>query len=139
MVLTIIGTIAAIAQPRFMGYVMRYRHDLAARRLTSDLEYASTLARVRSAPVKILFDKGEGLDESRYWFENVEDPDKPGEPYTVVFRQEPYNVIIKEAPGDITYDIDGLPTHSKTFVLGTNPDYQRTIEVDENTGEITLN
>ena len=90
-----------------------------------------------SREVKIDFEKGDNDDESEYTFEDIEDPDHPGSLYTVVLRDEPYRVELKEAPGDLTFDIYGMPKSNATLqvVAGTA---QRVLTVDKNSGEVSV-
>ncbi|NNM26358.1 MAG: type II secretion system protein [Phycisphaerales bacterium] len=136
--LSIISAVAAIAVPRYTRAQERYRVERAAHRLVIDLEYAATLARVTSAEVKVHFEKGSEADESFYWFEGVADPDHPDQDYTVLLRDEPYRVVLAEAPGDITYRIDGSPESSRTFIVQAG-DAARTVHVNHTSGQVTVN
>ncbi len=53
-VITILGTVTAIAMPRFAEAKLRYQSQLTARRLAGELERARAHARANSMPVTVL-------------------------------------------------------------------------------------
>jgi Tfp pilus assembly protein FimT len=138
LVMGIVAVAAAVAMPRWASANAAYRTEAAARRIMADLAYASTLARVGSTEIKIKFKKGDKPDESVYWFETVDDPDRPGEVYTIVLREPPYRVTLTKAPNDLTFAIDGMPTDSATFIVRGDASHQRSVVVNKSTGEVTM-
>ena len=87
-VLVILAALVGVAAPRYAASLDRYRVDLAARRVVTDLEFARTHARRTSTTVKLTFDTsihhiiGTGLP----------DPDHRGEGYELCLEEEPYLV-----------------------------------------------
>lgn len=56
MTMAIIGIMATIAAPRYANSLSRYRADLAAKRIETDLAYARNMARTTSASHCVVFD-----------------------------------------------------------------------------------
>ena len=135
-VVLILGILTAIAVPAYSQSILRYRADFAAKRLESDLQYASTLARTTSTEVTIQFVDGGQPNGSYYWFEAIEDPQRPGSLLTIRFNAEPYQVELSQAPSQISFDVYGAPLNSETWVINSGTPHQRTVSIDKNTGEI---
>ncbi len=128
-VLSIMGILAAIAVPRYAGFVTGQRADAAARRITTDLAMAQQRARVTSQSQTISFNVA--LD--KYELPGVPDPDNAGNDYAVYLAKEPYLASITEAEfnqsPDLVIDGYGVPQSSGTIVIQVGG-YQRTITVD---------
>ena len=137
LVLAIMATLVGIASPRYARAVHRYRAELAVLRIVADLEYASALAEVTSQAVKVKFVKGSKDDESYYFFEDVSDPDRPGQDYAVILRENPYRVLLDDAPGDIEFDIYGSLQNSGTIEIHAGA-IIRYVIVDKDNDEITV-
>ena len=137
-VVLILGILAAIAVPAYSQSILRYRADFAARRLQSDLEYASTLARTTSTEICIKFLDNGQPGGGYYWFETIEDPQRPGSLLTVLLKDEPYRVELSQSPPEIWFDVYGRPLNSEVWVINFGTQHERTVSIDKNTGEITV-
>ena len=135
----IVAIMAAIALPRYGRSATRYRADMAARRIRSDLE----LLRVRA--------RAQGTDESGYFHVDGDyvqywsdpDLDNAGKEYCVYLNQEPYRADIVEVNFDDGLEIRarygnyGHP-HWGGYVIIRVGDEKRKIVVDPDTGEATI-
>jgi prepilin-type N-terminal cleavage/methylation domain-containing protein len=135
-VMLILGIMAAVAVPTFSDSLMYHRVESAARRAKADLEQLRQTARRTSRTQALTF------GESSYTLP----PDVPGlgqatESYTVDFMQPPYQlnsvtIDFDDSP-TLSFDGHGMPSLGGSFVFQAG-DYVRTIELDGNTGEITI-
>ncbi len=103
-VLVIIGTISAVAVPRYAQASARQRLDGAVRRVITDLNRVSDRARTTSTSITVWVD----LVANEYRINAIEDPDHPGNFYKVSLLEEPYQVKIIAADfggvAKLTYD-----------------------------------
>lgn len=103
MVMAIMGTIAAIAAPRFVEAETRWRVTGAARRIAADLERARAIAIATSADVKVVFNAtGYEVDSAS----DLIDADTFGR---VELRARPYLARIRTVDfgGESTLTING--------------------------------
>jgi len=135
-VLVIIGIAAAIAVPRHASALARYRARTCACRVAADLDRARSLARQASSDQTIIFTPGANCYTLAGW----DDPDRPGQPYTVSLGGAPYHADLLGATfgdgGSVTFNGFGLPEDGGTVVLQVGA-YTWTVSVDGDTGEIT--
>ncbi|MFT3785695.1 MAG: GspH/FimT family pseudopilin [Tepidisphaeraceae bacterium] len=134
LVVTIVGTFAAIAVPRYNNSLIRYRVDSAAQRIVNDFEYARTQAMSRSRAQLVVFD----LTAEAYVLPNVEGLSAQSESYRVKLGADPYRVDLASASfggsNAVTFDLFGKPSNSGTVVvqIGTT---KRTISLSATTGK----
>jgi len=74
-------------------------------------------------------------DKNYYYFDNIPSSD---DEYTVHLWREPYVVWMYDAPGDVQFDIYGMPKDDRTIAVKSDDSIVRTISVSKDTGEITL-
>ncbi|MGE0364843.1 MAG: prepilin-type N-terminal cleavage/methylation domain-containing protein [Phycisphaerales bacterium] len=142
MVVVIVGVVAAIAIPRFANASSRYRVDLAAARVASDIELTRDTARSVSASMTVRFVEGSarfGSVASNPGALNI-GPTTPKPGFVSNISGEPYFAYVAAAKFgtgpqlDITpygaFDSDGL-------VIVTNGTWGGAISVDSKTGTIT--
>ncbi len=130
LVLAIIAVVASIAVPRYDGAVARYRCDLAARRLASDLQMARAQARATSAPIEVVINK------NSYTIHNIPALDESGATYHVDLSQAPYAVAIKHSlgnPAKIVFNPYGVPNQGAAVVVSANR-HTRTVTLDAHSG-----
>lgn len=138
MVLLIIGIIAAVAVPKWHASIAGYRADLASAKLVADLKFASIKARTSSREITIEFFAA-GSDEENTWlFAAVDDPQSPGQPLQVDIGDAPWEAELSVAPTSITFNIQGVPTTSGSWTVNSGTAYQRTVTIQQGTGEIEI-
>lgn len=143
-VLLLLGIVAAVAQPRFSSALSAYRLDAAAERVRADLEYARTLARVRSRTTTVRF---EDVNAGGFYrFDRVPSAEQPESVfdvedqetwYHVDLTEEPYRVELRSAPDSIAFDLYGSPTGTSLVELALG-DRLKKIRVVANSGEILV-
>lgn len=137
LVLAIISVGAAIAAPRYAAYTVRYRADLAARRVAKDLDLARSSARAGSSTRAVVFD----TTKSRYQVQGWTSLDNKNAAYWVALSDSPYGVqLVSAAFGGIatvTYNGWGLPSAGGKVTLAVGPE-QRTVTVDSRTGQASI-
>jgi prepilin-type N-terminal cleavage/methylation domain-containing protein len=135
-VLAIVAITAAIAAPRYANAIARYRAETAARRVAADLAYARSLARQTSADQTVVFDPPTDV----YTLAGVDDPDRPGQPYTVALADRPYHADLTAASfggvKSVTFDGFGTPSSGGTVTIRVG-DYLYTLTVEADTGAVT--
>jgi prepilin-type N-terminal cleavage/methylation domain-containing protein len=89
-VVVIAGTLAALAAPRYLAALHRYRVDAAARRIAADVALAQTRARASGAARAIAFDPA----NSTYRLAGESDLNRTGAAYVVELGRDPYHVSI---------------------------------------------
>jgi type II secretion system protein H len=147
LVLAIIGTISAIAMPRYGRSVARYRVETAARRIVADFEYARTMAASTGRLVIVKFQTG--ANEQRYFFPDVPDPHMAGAIYLVQLRPEPYrstfvdvNIAGKKEVGFNPYGaatkLSGAVLAEPGIIVIASGGDQRTITIDGPTGRAVV-
>jgi Tfp pilus assembly protein PilE len=136
--LLIIGVLSAVAAPRFVHMLGRYRVDAAASRVQADLEYARQQARTHNQPRTVVFDAA----AHSYELAEADHPDHPGGKY-VVSLSDAGEVSLKAAAFGaenaprVTFDLYGRPDSGGTVVL-TAGRAQRSVRVDGTTGRVTV-
>ena len=132
-VLVIIGTLAAIAVPRYANFLARQRLDAAARRLNADLAYTQRRAKMLSQSQTLTF----AVDLNSYKIQGMPDPDRPGKLHKVELDEEPYNAEIVSADFDgnaeVVFTGFGTPEEGGTIVLQVN-NRQTTITISTDSG-----
>ncbi|MFG0292995.1 MAG: GspH/FimT family pseudopilin [Phycisphaerales bacterium JB065] len=91
-VIVVLGTIAAIAAPRFGHAANSYRLEAAVQKLEADLRYATQMARTQSRTVTVQFDPG----NDSYRILGVEDAFGGATDYIVDLSQPPYQVDLAD-------------------------------------------
>jgi Tfp pilus assembly protein FimT len=156
LVTAIITVIGAIAAPRFGGAHARYRADLAAWRIATDIAYTQTVARRNSATQEIVFDTA----SDSYTLPGVKDIDYPATDYTVNLSDTKYGVDLvsvsfENALAYISTDCmsfsmwggpqSGCPTHGGSIapltdgsVVITLGSESRTITIAPVTGTVSI-
>ena len=136
-VLAIIAVAAAIAAPRYIRSIIRYRVDAAARRVAGDLTYARSRARSLSASRTVTFNNA----SDSYALSGETDPIAGTGAYSVGLRDEPYRAFIHsmDLGGDnqVVFDGFGMPDADGAIVIRAG-DVSRAVEIDAATGEITV-
>lgn len=150
----VMGILAAVAAPRYIQSMHRYRVDAAARRIVADLNYVRgrTIMKGAYQPQWVSFDVA--ADKYHLWF--TPDIDHSAQDYWVEFSKTPYPVDLSGASfvntngdaADVTviYDIYGMP-HSNTVTPAPLADGKivvssgseiRTVTIDPVTGKASV-
>ena len=136
--LLVIGVLSAVAAPRFVHMLGRYRVDAAASRMQADLEYARQQARTHNQSRTVIFDAA----AHTYELTDAAHPDHPGGTY-VVSLSDAGEVALKAASFGaenaprVTFDLYGRPDSGGSVVLTAGPS-QRSVRVDGTTGRVTI-
>ncbi|MFQ6036852.1 MAG: GspH/FimT family pseudopilin, partial [Sedimentisphaerales bacterium] len=134
LVLAIIATLTAIAAPRYQTALVRYRADLAARRIIADLALAQSNAKAGSSSRSVVF----SVAADNYQMPDLSPLDGTSGIYQVNLSEKPYEADIISADfgadDQIIFDGWGLPDSGGTLVLTVGPE-QRTVTVDAETGK----
>jgi len=134
LVLAIIATLTAIAVPKYQASAVRYRADLAARRIVADLALAQSTAKAVSSSKRVRFYPS----EHRYQLFFMRPLDGDATHYVVYLSEKPYEADITSVDfgGDdeVIFDGWGLPDSGGTVVLTVGPE-QRTVTVDAESGK----
>jgi type II secretion system protein H len=137
LVSAIIAIFAAMAVPRYGRASGRYRLDLAARRVASDLRLAQSHAKAASCARIVSFDPA----AERYQLLNVPAPDSVSGDYTVTLSAEPYRVDLVSAnfnsATQVTFNGWGLPDQGGTVVVAAGSQ-QKTVIIDAETGVVSI-
>ena len=137
LVVAITMILAAIAVPRYGSAAVRYRADLAARRVADDLRLAQSHARLTSASCTVTFTPA----TEQYVLVGTASLDGGSGDYTVDLRTDPYDAAITSA------DFGGVPTvvftgwglpNSGGSVVVTSGSETRTVLVDDQTGQVSI-
>jgi len=136
-VLMLMGILAAVAAPKFVASMSRYRTESAAKRIVADLQYARQLARSKSASVTFNFEP----ELDRYILMNVADIDHPQEEFSVTLTESPYVAQIVSVTGygannRVVFDFYGRPNAAGSVVVASGG-YQATITITES-GQTTV-
>jgi type II secretion system protein H len=138
LVLVIMGVAAAIAVPRYAAALARYRAETCARRIAADLEQARDAACRTSGDQTIVFNPAAEC----YTFTGRDDPDRPGQPYTVPLAGDPYRADLVGAAfgagAAVTFNGFGVPADGGTVTVQSGG-YAWTVTVDGESGEVTTN
>ena len=137
LVLAIIITLAAIATPRYQTALVRYRADLAARRIVADLALAQSAAKAGSSSKNVEF----YLSSDKYKLFQIRALDGDANDCEVDLSERPYEADITSADfgGDqkVVFNGWGNPDSGGTVVVTVGPE-QRTVTVDAETGEAQI-
>ena len=136
LVLVIIAIAAAIAVPRHAAALARYRAETSARRVAADLAQARSLAQQMSSDQTVVFNP----DADCYTLAGCDDPDRPGQPYTVALAGRPYHANLAGATfgagAAVTFNGFGAADQGGTVTVAVG-DYTWTVTVDAESGEVS--
>jgi prepilin-type N-terminal cleavage/methylation domain-containing protein len=134
LVVCILGTIAAIAMPRYVDSLNFYRADLAAKRIAADLAMARDHAWTTGARQVVTFDP----NTHEYRLPGIRSLERSTAEYVVILSKAPYDAEIISADfqgqSNVTFDGYGLPDRSGQVVVKAGS-FQKTIVLDGNTGD----
>lgn len=138
-VLSIMAVGAAIAAPRYMSSISRYRVELAARRIAADLAMARATAKASSSPQKVAF-----TDSNYYTVTGVGRLDRRAGVYTVTLNAAPYHaatssITFTKSTGNATITFDGFGNADRgvTVVLRSGG-MTKSVVLNPDTGEATV-
>jgi len=127
-VVLLIAIFAAVATPRYVSAINRYRVDGAAQRVIADLQYARSEAQRNSQSRTVQFNSASNV----YALVGMADRDHPDQNFTKVLSEEPYasRIISATFGGDeaVIFDMYGRPDSSGTLVLQSGS-LQRTVSL----------
>jgi len=136
-VLAIMGILAAVAVPRYGQAIQRYRTEMAARKVTTDLAFARKRATISSTAQAISFN----TSTEQYQMPGVKDMRDASIDYTVKLSAAPYNVAIISASFDgdseVIFDGYGVPDSGGTVVVGIGG-YTRTVVLNADSGKAEI-
>ncbi len=137
LVLAIMTIVTAIVAPRYQRSLIRYRTDLAARRIVADLIQAQSSAKAASTSRTVAF----SVAGSTYQISELSPLDGNSGNYSVALSEQPYDVGLVSADfGDdaqIIYNGWGIPDNGGTVVLTVGSE-SRAITVEAETGKVTF-
>ncbi|QNN25369.1 prepilin-type N-terminal cleavage/methylation domain-containing protein [Planctomycetales bacterium ZRK34] len=136
-VVAIIATVSALAIPRYVSALNRYRAGALAQRIVADLNYIAADAKASSAERWVWF-----VPDQWYLAISAPDPNRTNDSYYLVQTSlEPYRAYILKVSfeGEQTFTFDGYgkPDRSGTIVVGSG-DETRTITLDKATGKASV-
>jgi len=133
----IIAVVAGMAAPRFTNATMRYRVELAARRIAADLSLAQSWAKTTSKSQTVVFD----LVAGSYRMTGVRTLDNQSLNYQVNLRSDsrPITLVSANLGGDpnVIFDAYGAPDSGGTIVIEANGT-QKTITLNAYTGKAVV-
>jgi prepilin-type N-terminal cleavage/methylation domain-containing protein len=136
-VLAIIGIVAAIAAPRYINSIVRYRVDASARRVSADLSYAQGRARAASAGCTVSFNSA----AASYTIIGAADPIARNATYVVALGDEPYRSKIQsmDLGGDsqVVFDGYGMPDADGVIIVRAGG-MRKAIQIKAETGQIEV-
>lgn len=134
--IAIIGIFAAAGMPRFASAIAARRADAAARRLTADIEWLRSTARISSTSQSMTFD----MAGNTYALAGFTDPDFPGKAYSVALTAGSYKakfVSVNLGGGStLSFNGYGIPSAAATIVVQSGRS-SRTVTIDGTTGSST--
>lgn len=137
LVLAIIATLTAIAVPRYQASEVRYRADLAARRIIADLALAQSNAKAAGSSRSVVFSPS----TDQYQMPDLPPLDGTVGSYSVQLSGKTYGANITSANfgGDqeVVFNGWGIPDSGGTVVLTVGSE-QRTVTVDAETGKAQI-
>lgn len=117
MVVALMGTLAAIAAPRYATFLREQRLDSAERKIRADLALAQRRARYLGAAQTVSFVTA----TNHYSIVGMADPDRVGMTYAVKLADEPYRVTLVSAnvggDNDLVFDGHGAPDTAGNIVI----------------------
>ena len=136
-VVTIVGTLTAVALPRFAASLNRYRADAAARRIAADIDRLRLAARRTSTQQSIVFN----VAGNSYSSTGMTNLDHPGSSFSVLLSDAPYQATLSQASfgsgSTLTFNGYGIPSAGGTVVIQSGAT-SHTITVDANTGKAAI-
>ena len=130
-VIAIVAVVSAIALPRYAGAVTRYRGELAARRIVTDLNFARIKARQTSSAIAVVFD----TTREHYSIETAP-------PTLVVLTDKPYKVKLCTAnfggSNTVQFDGFGTPNSGGIVVLTAAPGRKTIVVLNGDTGKASV-
>ncbi len=141
-VLLICSILGAAAIPRYSSALLRLRADAAAKRIAADITYLQRQALYRSASQSIVFtpNGGSGTPNS-YSMPTVQYVDFAAAGKVINLAQQPFNATIVSASfsgsNTLSFDRYGMPSAGGTVVIAAGG-YQKTVQVDSSTGDVTI-
>ena len=136
-VVMIIGSMAAVAVPRYADALSHYRAEATAKRIQLDLKLVRRQARLASQSRTIQFDIG----LHSYTLLQVDHLDSPDQDYQVDLGAAPYasTIVSADFGGDaeLVFDGYGIPDSGGTIVVEAGQ-HQQTISIDAASGEPTF-
>lgn len=136
-VLAIIGTLTAIAIPRYAEADARYRADSAARRIVADLALAQAKAYTTGEAVTVSFNVTADL----LTVPGMSALENSSLDYTVRFAEAPYraHLLLVDFDGTPVVRFDGFGTPNRSgFVVLQVGQVLKTIMLDLSTGKATV-
>ncbi len=137
LVVCILGTVAAIAMPRYVDSLNFYRADLAAKRIAADLAMARDNAWTTGVRRVVTFDP----DTDEYRLSGIRSLERASAEYVASLWEAPHHADIISADfqgsRSVTFDGYGLPDRGGQVVVGAGS-FQRTIVLDQNTGNVKV-
>jgi len=153
-VMLVMGILAAVAAPRYISSMNRYRVEAAARRIVVDLNMMRGRAMMKGGLQQQWVSFDAGNEKYHMWF--TPDPDHPEKDYWVEFSKTAYPVDLVSAAftntagytGDVTviYDMYGTPYSDTvstapltegTIVVASGGEL-RTVVIDPVTGKASV-
>lgn len=136
-VLAIIAVAGAMAAPRYARSVGRYRTEMAARRIASDLAYARRRARTAGARQTVAFTPA----TNDYRLPGARSLKSASGEYVVDLAVDPYRTALISADfgGDATviFDAYGAPDSGGSIRVGTGT-FVKTVVLDADSGRATV-
>lgn len=133
----IVGIVAAMAVPRYVGAMNRYHVDAAARRVVADIDHARSQATARSRSRRMEFRVSGG----QIWMLEMGTLEDPTDKYKTKLKDEPYASEMESADfgGDhyLVFDGYGKPDSGGSVVVRRG-ELVRTISVDADTGRAEI-
>ncbi len=133
----IIGIFGAIAVPRYVNSLTRYRADATARRVVADMNLARSTARQSSSQRQVTFNSV----SHTYQLQNVKALDGNANNYDVDLTVSPYRAQIElvDFGGDavLIFDGHGVPDSTGYVQVIVGSEVRR-VGVDPMTGEATI-
>ena len=136
-VLSIIATFSAVAVPRYVRSVSRYRANAAACRVAADLGYARAQAMAASASRTVTFTVGQGC----YQLGGIADVVTGLTPYTVDLSKNQYgaSIVAANLGGDavVVFSGFGRPDSGGSVTVKVGAE-QKTVQLDADTGKASV-
>ena len=132
----IIGIVAAVTVPRYMGLMTRHSLRAAAKRVALDFEMVMSRAKMTSQSLEIVFSP----DDDNYTVANLTGMNDGLSSYNVRLNEEPYRSTLQNAVFDgtsaLTINGFGMPEGSGTVVLRRG-DWVQVVTIN-NFGEVII-
>jgi len=136
-VVAVLGTLAAVAVPRYADFLAEQRVAAAARRLVADLALAQRTAKMAGAPQTVTFN----VAADRYTLVGMPDPDRANTEYTVVLSADPYGAKITAISlgGDnaLVFDGYGVPDSSASVFVRVG-ERAKSVSLDADSGHASI-